>query len=100
MLRTAWLILLALPVAFMLTGPSAAADKGTPEQRQACAPDAMRLCSDFIPDVPKITTCMNAKFSQLSKACQLAMRPKHKHKHHTRRHRKHHAPCKADGDCG
>ena len=41
--------------------------------RQACTPDAMRLCSDYIPDVPKITACMKAKQSQLSEPCRAAM---------------------------
>src|SRR6516164_1022739 len=36
--------------------------------RQACTPDAMRLCSDVIPDVPKVTACMKAKSRQLSQA--------------------------------
>jgi hypothetical protein len=42
--------------------------------KQACTPDAMRLCSEFIPDVAKITVCMKAKHSQLSSACLTAMR--------------------------
>lgn len=42
--------------------------------RQACTPDAMRLCSEFIPDVAKITACMRAKHSQLSSTCLIAMR--------------------------
>ena len=52
---------------------SAAAQQGTPEAREACTPDAMRLCSDFIPDVAKVTRCMMAKRSQLSAACRMAM---------------------------
>jgi hypothetical protein len=51
----------------------AAAQQGTPEARQACTPDAMRLCSDFIPDVAKVTHCMMAKRGQLSAACRAAM---------------------------
>ena len=42
--------------------------------QQACTPDAMRLCSEFIPDVAKITACMKRKHSQLSAACITAMR--------------------------
>jgi hypothetical protein len=41
--------------------------------RQACTPDALRLCSDYIPDVAKITACMKAKQSQLSEPCRAAM---------------------------
>ncbi len=40
------------------------------EARRACTPDALRLCSQFIPDADKITTCMGAKKSQLSPACR------------------------------
>ena len=37
----------------------------TPEQEQACTPDAMRLCGSYIPDVSRITACMIQKKSQL-----------------------------------
>jgi len=47
--------------------------QGTPDQQQACAPDAMRLCSDAMPDVAKITACMTKKHAQLSQACKSAM---------------------------
>jgi hypothetical protein len=55
--------------------------------QQACTPDAMRLCSAFIPDVAKITACMKAKHSQLSSACLVAMRGGGKHE--MRREAKH-----------
>jgi hypothetical protein len=42
----------------------------TPEQRQACAPDAMRLCFAHIPDVDRIKACMIRNKSQLSPACR------------------------------
>jgi hypothetical protein len=78
----------ALPVSLLLIGLHAAAAQGTPEVRQACAPDAMRVCSDFIPDVPKITKCMIAKYSQLSKECRVAMAHQHRvYRHHYYRHR-------------
>jgi hypothetical protein len=47
--------------------------QGTPEQQQACASDAMRLCADAMPDIAKITACMSAKHAQLSQACKTAM---------------------------
>jgi hypothetical protein len=47
--------------------------QGTPEQQQACASDAMRLCADAMPDIAKITACMSAKHAQLSPACKIAM---------------------------
>jgi hypothetical protein len=42
----------------------------TPEEQQACQPDAFRLCSSEIPDVDRITACMIAKKSQLSPECR------------------------------
>ncbi len=50
--------------------PSPAAAQGTPEQQQACQPDAMRLCGEFVPDVERITACMVKKRAQLSPACR------------------------------
>jgi len=40
---------------------------------QACTPDAMRLCSQFIPDRARVTTCMMARRAEVSPACRLAM---------------------------
>jgi hypothetical protein len=37
------------------------------ETRQAC------LCHDYIPDVAKITACMEAKYTQINEECRLAM---------------------------
>ena len=67
--------------------------EGSPDAQQACSADAMRLCSDVIPDVPKVTACMSAKFSQLSEPCRVVMRGDGKHAvhhhHHTYRHCRH-----------
>src|SRR5262249_19600398 len=46
----------------------------TPEQQQACTPDAMRLCGDFVPNVDAITACMIQKKSQLSPQCRAFFR--------------------------
>ena len=69
--------LLLIAIAAMGVG-GAAAQQGTPEAREACTPDAMRLCSDFIPDVAKVTRCMMAKRGQLSAACRMAMAGGHR----------------------
>ena len=68
-----------------LVGASA---QGSDAARQACTPDAMRLCSDVIPDVARVTACMKAKSSQLSEACRVAMRggPSGTAHHHGRYH--------------
>jgi hypothetical protein len=40
----------------------------------------MRLCSDFVPDVDRITACMQKKRHQLSRECLAVFRPK-RHRH-------------------
>jgi hypothetical protein len=61
--------LLGLAVAVL--APAIALAQGTPEQRAACQPDAMRLCSEFVPDVDAITACMTRKRLRLSPACRV-----------------------------
>jgi len=88
MLRTMRLVCwLVLPVVALLAVLNPAVAPGSDEARQACTPDAMRLCSEFIPDVPRITACMNAKHAQLSAACRLAMSHGHRAVHGYRTHR-------------
>ena len=78
----------AMTVALGLAGaaslapaPAAAQNRGTPEQQQACQPDAMRLCSEFIPDVDRITACMFKNRIRLSPACHAVFTtPAHKGK--------------------
>jgi hypothetical protein len=43
--------------------------RGTPEMQQACTPDVMRLCQAEIPDVARITSCMQRNRLNLSPAC-------------------------------
>jgi hypothetical protein len=59
--------------------PAAAQSHGTPEQQQACQPDAMRLCSEFVPDVERITACMVKNRIRLSPPCRAVFSaPAHK----------------------
>jgi len=51
------------------TAPSSA-EIATAEQRAACTPDAFRLCSSHIPNIPAITACMKKNFDNLSPACK------------------------------
>jgi len=79
----------ALAAALLLIGMSTmgitdAAAQGSPEARQACTPDAMRLCSEFTSDVSQTTKCMMAKRGQLSAACRMAMA--HGTAHHAHAH--------------
>jgi hypothetical protein len=45
-------------------------NRGTVEQQMACTPDVWRLCSDQIPDVSRITACLQQNTPQLSTACR------------------------------
>ena len=66
---------LLLATALSVSMLPAAAKAYTPEQEQACTPDAFRLCGAEIPDVGRVTACMVAKKSQLSPACRAHFRP-------------------------
>lgn len=44
--------------------------RGTIEQQMACTPDVWRLCSDQIPDVNRITACLQQNAPQLSSGCR------------------------------
>jgi hypothetical protein len=59
-------------VAALLCATTAAAqeDRGTPEQRTACAPDAFRLCAGYIPDPTGVERCLRQNKSDLSDACR------------------------------
>ena len=52
------------------TASVSAAEIATAEQRAACTPDAFRLCSSHIPNIPAITACMKKNFDNLSPACK------------------------------
>ena len=45
-------------------------NRGTPEQRGACAPDAFRLCMSYIPDATNVEACLRQRKSDLSDACR------------------------------
>jgi hypothetical protein len=45
-------------------------NRGTPEQRAACTPDAFRLCSAYIPDPSGIEACLRLRKSDLSEGCK------------------------------
>ncbi len=47
----------------------------TDEQQQACTGDAFRLCGAEIPDVARVSACMNRNKSQLSPGCRVHFRP-------------------------
>jgi hypothetical protein len=61
---------LALAIPLFASSIPTPASAYTPEQQQACTPDAMRLCGEYVPDVDRITACMIARKSQLSPECR------------------------------
>ena len=60
---------LMLAMAFAASLLAGTAHAYTPEQQQACTPDAFRLCGDAVPDVGRVTACMIRNRSQLSPGC-------------------------------
>ena len=55
--------------------PAPALAEVSAQVQQACTPDVFRLCNAFVPDVAKITACMNRNRSQVSAACRDAIHP-------------------------
>jgi hypothetical protein len=60
----------ALAVLLCATTASAQENRGTPEQRAACAPDAFRLCVGYIPNPASVAQCLRQNESDLSDACR------------------------------
>ena len=76
-----WTLLRPMPLARLCVSlallsttasPALAFSQGTPEQRLACTPDVLRLCSAFIPNADEITICLREKNAELSDACRTA----------------------------
>ena len=81
-----WLPAVALLVGVYAMGTTGAHAQASQATRDACTGDAMQFCSEFVPDVEKITKCMVAKRRTLSKACQIAMANEHKARRSAARH--------------
>jgi hypothetical protein len=60
----------SLVLLFATVLPAPCFSQGTLEQRLACTPDVLRLCSAFIPNVDEITTCLRERNAELSDACR------------------------------
>jgi hypothetical protein len=67
-ISTRWCLSLVLLCAAALPAP--ALSQGTQEQRSACTSDALRLCSEFIPNADEITLCLREKNAELSDDCR------------------------------
>jgi hypothetical protein len=68
-----WTVAAAGLLIGLAAGAAPAFAQGSAEQRRACAPDAVRLCREFLPNVDKVTACMTAKKAELSDACRDVM---------------------------
>ena len=63
-----WYVSLALLSATAL--PTRSFSQGTLEQRMACTPDALRLCSEFVPNADQVTACLRERITELNDACR------------------------------
>jgi hypothetical protein len=45
------------------------ASQADQKAREACTPDVMRLCNDYVPDIPQIVACLKRERANLSPAC-------------------------------
>jgi hypothetical protein len=71
--RRGALALVGAAIALLINSPCVIAQDVEDATREACRPDAMRLCGQFIPDVDQITNCMTEKFKEVSPQCRAAM---------------------------
>lgn len=69
-LRLRYASLAALCAISLGATASAQQNRGTPEQQAACAPDAFRLCSSYIPDPNDVANCLRQKRLELSHSCR------------------------------
>ena len=60
----------ALAVLLCATTASAQENRGTPEQRAACTPDAFRFCIGYILDPKRVEYCLRQNMSDLSAPCR------------------------------
>lgn len=60
----------AVGLAVWCNGVSAHEERGTPEQRAACTPDALLLCASYIPDPTRVESCLRQRKADLSEACR------------------------------
>ena len=67
------LVLVGAAIALLIDSHAGIAQDVEDATREACTPDAFRLCSLYLLSVERITNCMTEKFKQLSPQCRAAM---------------------------
>jgi hypothetical protein len=55
--------------AFFLVFQTSASAQCTDQQREACTPDAFRLCGAYMPDPGRVEACLRASGPNLSRPC-------------------------------
>ncbi len=68
--RAGFAVMPAMALVLGLTSFAGSSFAYTQEQKMACMPDAFRLCSSEIPNIPGITACMRRQKANLSPACK------------------------------
>jgi hypothetical protein len=66
-----WVTALAL----FFSAETSAIAQGTDQEREACTPDAFRLCGAYIPDADRITACLRGNGPRLSRPCHDVLFP-------------------------
>jgi hypothetical protein len=66
---------LVAAVAVLSCGQTLAFAQGTEQQREACTPDAFRLCGQFMPDAGRVEACLRNAGPRLSPACYVVFNP-------------------------
>jgi len=66
------LLRVSLVLLSVTASPASSFSQGTLEQRLACTPDVLRLCSALIPNADEITICLREKNTELGDACRTA----------------------------
>jgi hypothetical protein len=62
-------------VALTASAQTSAFAQGTEQQREACTPDAFRLCGQFMPDADRVEVCLRNAGPKLSRACYVVFNP-------------------------
>lgn len=60
----------ALVVLATIAASTAAFTAGTNSERRDCRPDAMKFCRNYVPNVRRITECMERNVRRLSPQCR------------------------------
>ncbi|MEH2476049.1 hypothetical protein V1281_002779 [Nitrobacteraceae bacterium AZCC 2161] len=64
-----------MAAAALVTVQTSAFAQGTEQQREACTPDAFRLCTFAMPDPGRVENCLRTAGPRLSAACYAVFYP-------------------------